>query len=127
MANENKKKKRRCVNRFKSRVNLLCVVLQMWADIKTKEKTLSQLSVKDYNQANIIGNVGIDDLMPYITQNDCPTLQQICELRTRLSMKSQSQSKQAKVLSEFTESDLHKELSRRRREKGQMDIFGNKY
>lgn len=122
----NQQKKRRSVNRVQSRVNLLCVVARMWADVKTHVKTIETLSVKDYNQDNILGNVAIDDLRRYVTQADCPTYAQMCELRERLSQKAQSQSRQAKAMSDFSDKELEAEINRRKRSNGQRNLFNLK-
>lgn len=117
------KKKRRSVNRTQSRVNLLCVVARMWADVHSGAKKLSDLSIKDYNQDNVLGNIGIEDLKKYIMQHECPTFAQMCELRESLSQKVRSQSRQAKALSEFTDADLQSEINRRNRRKEQLNLF----
>ena len=122
----NPQKKRRSVNRVQSRVNLLCVVARMWADVKTQVKTIGTLSIKDYNQDNVLGNVAIDDLRPYITQAECPTYAQMCELRERLSQKAQAQSRKAKAMSDFSDKELEAEINRRKRSNGQRNLFNLK-
>ena len=72
-----KEVKRNGEPRLESVVNLHCVVLQMWKDVKKKRKSVKKLSITDYNKIIPIGNIAVGALEPYITQEDYPTKEQM--------------------------------------------------
>lgn len=65
--------------------NLYAMIVQMWADVNKGVVDAERIKVTKYTDRFHVSRTKRSILFPYITQNECPTLEQARELRRKIS------------------------------------------
>ena len=72
-------------NKKVAKASLFAMMTDMWADVRSGKVDAKSINLTKYAEKYHVGKFKRSMILPYITQETCPTYEQACELRREVS------------------------------------------
>jgi hypothetical protein len=72
-------------NKKVAKASLFAMITEMWADVRSGKVDAMSINLTKYAEKYHVGKFKRSMIIPYITQDTCPTYEQACKLRKEVS------------------------------------------